>query len=48
MQYFTAAALVWAASALDFLDADKAHEAQIAALAEKIHVAPKLMLTDKA
>lgn len=48
VQYFNAAALVWAASALDFLDADKAHEAQIAALAEKVHVTPKLMLTDKA
>jgi hypothetical protein len=48
VQYFCAVSLVWAASALDFLDADHAHAGQIAALAEKVGVTPALRLTDEA
>lgn len=48
VQFFCAVSLVWAASALDQLDADKSHRRQIAKIAERIGVQPAMKLTAKA
>jgi hypothetical protein len=48
VEYFCAVSLVWAASALDFLDAEHLHASQIEALAARVGVTPSLRLTDRA
>jgi hypothetical protein len=46
--YFCAVSLVTAASAMNFLDADKMHNDQIVQIAERVGIAPDMRLTDKA